>query len=191
MTDEERRELLRLAREAIAAALEGRRYEPAALAPGLTQFAGAFVTLRRHGELRGCIGRVEAREPVADVVAECAVSAALRDPRFSPLTPEEFAAGAEIEISVLTPRQRVASVEEIEVGRDGLVVRQGHKSGLLLPQVAIEWGWDRETFLAQTCRKAGLALDAWKHGAEIARFQAEVFGEGEEPDSPISHKPQN
>ena len=189
MTAGERRALLQLAREAIAAALEGRRHEPAPPAPGLAQSAGAFVTLRCHGELRGCIGRIDPREPLADVVAECAVAAALRDPRFSPLTPEEFAREAEIEISVLTPNQQVTSAEEIEVGRDGLVVRQGHKSGLLLPQVATEWGWDRETFLAQTCRKAGLALDAWKHGAEISRFQAEVFGEGGEPGSQNSHKP--
>jgi AmmeMemoRadiSam system protein A len=179
MTAAERQELLRIARKAIAAALEGRDASargttPAALGPG-----AAFVTLHHRGALRGCIGRLEPGDRLADVVADCAVSAATRDHRFRRLTPQEFAHGTEIEISVLTPMLRVTSPEEIEVGRDGLLIKQGPHSGLLLPQVATEWGWDRETFLAQTCRKAGLPLDAWKRGAEIFLFQAEIFSEAD------------
>lgn len=177
MTAAERRELLSVAREAILAALECRAYDPPATAPALSARAGAFVTLRTFGELRGCIGHVEARKPLCEVVAQCAVSAATRDPRFPPLSLRELDTRTEIEISVLTPLQQVTSIEEIEVGRDGLFITQGLSSGLLLPQVATEWGWDRETFLAQTCRKAGLAPDAWKRGAEIYCFQAEIFSE--------------
>jgi uncharacterized protein (TIGR00296 family) len=95
------------------------------------------------------------------------------------MTARELRAGTDIEISILTPMQRVHAAEEIEVGRDGLLIQQGSHSGLLLPQVASEWGWDRETLLAQTCRKAGLPPDAWKHGAEIYKFQAEIFSERE------------
>jgi AmmeMemoRadiSam system protein A len=176
MSPADHRELLALARGAIAAALEGRRPPEPAASPALSVPAGAFVTLHTGRDLRGCIGRIEAREPVHRVVADCAVSAATRDPRFPPLTPRELP-DSHIEISVLTPLQRVQSVEDIQVGRDGLYVVRGSSSGLLLPQVATEWGWDRETFLAQTCRKAGLPRDAWREGAEIYKFQAEIFSE--------------
>ena len=191
MTADERRELLDIARAAIAAALEGRDADArgttsAALGPG-----AAFVTLHHGGELRGCIGRLEPGDRLADVVADCAVSAATRDPRFPQLTTRELTHGTEIEISVLSPMQQVASPEEIEVGRDGLLIRQGPHSGLLLPQVATEWGWDRETFLAQTCRKAGLPLDAWKRGAEVSRFQAEIFNESNEPSAQDPQNSQN
>ena len=179
LSPEARRELLRIARDAVSAAVHGRRYDPHAGAPGTDAPGGAFVTLHRFGELRGCIGQIEAREPLADTVAHCAVAAALRDPRFPPLTAPELGPGTDFEISVLTPMQPVNSVEEIEVGRDGLLIEQGARSGLLLPQVAAERGWDLETFLAHTCRKAGLPPDAWKHGAQIFRFQAEIFREEE------------
>ena len=172
-----RRALLRTAREAIEAALGGRTYEPGAPPPDAMRAAGAFVSIHHHGELRGCIGQIEARQPLVAAIAQCAVSAATRDPRFPPLSLRELRAGTEIEISVLTPMQPVSSPADIEVGRDGLLIEQGCRSGLLLPQVAIEWGWDRDTFLSQTCRKAGLPLDAWKLGAQIFKFQAEVFGE--------------
>lgn len=184
MTAEERRALLQIARDAIAAALQGQTLRPPDSVPAAREPGAAFVTLHYRGELRGCIGRLDAGPHLGEVVAGCAVSAALRDPRFRPLTPEELAHGTEIEISVLTPMQPVSSIEEVEVGRDGLLVRQGPRSGLLLPQVATEWGWDRETFLSQTCRKAGLPLDAWRRGAEISRFQAEVFSESELSDAP-------
>jgi AmmeMemoRadiSam system protein A len=178
LTAAERRELLRIARDAIAAAVGGREYRARAPGEAINEPRGAFVSLHRSGELRGCIGQIEARQPLLEAVAHCAVSAATRDPRFPPLTALDLETGTEIEISVLTPMQRVTSIDEIEVGRDGLLIQQGQRSGLLLPQVATEWKWDRDTFLAQTCRKAGLPKDAWKHGAEIYRFQAEIFNEG-------------
>lgn len=106
------------------------------------------------------------------------MAAALEDPRFQPVESGEVAQ-IDIEISVLGPVEEVEDPTAIEVGRDGLVVEQGSRRGLLLPQVATEWGWDRETFLAQTCLKAGLPADAWKRGAQVFRFQAEVFGETE------------
>ena len=134
------------------------------------------MTLHRDGDLRGCIGRIDAPDPLAEVVAECAVSAAIRDPRFPAVTHEELPL-LDVEISILTPLERVNDASEIAVGRHGLVIRQGFQNGLLLPQVATEWGWDRDTFLAQTCRKAGLPPDAWRRGAEIFKFEAEVFGE--------------
>jgi AmmeMemoRadiSam system protein A len=177
MTATERGELLAIARDAIRAALEGRAFEAAAGSASLDVYAGAFVTLHTGGDLRGCIGQIEPNARLRDVVARCAVSAATRDPRFPPLTLQDLSTATEIEISVLTPLERVTSVEEIAVGRDGLYVVQGPASGLLLPQVATEWRWDRDTFLAQTCRKADLAPDAWKRGAEIYRFQAEIFSE--------------
>lgn len=177
LSPDARRELLRIARDAIAEALHGRVYESHSATAEAQQPAGAFVTIHHHGELRGCIGQIEARQPLAAAVAHCAASAAIRDPRFPPMAMPELDEGTEIEISVLTPMQPVASPEEIEVGRDGLLIQQGYRSGLLLPQVATEWGWNRETFLAQACRKAGLPPDAWKHGAEIFKFQAEIFSE--------------
>ncbi len=179
LADGTRRELLRIARDAIAAAVHGRTYEPADPPPDAMIPSGAFVTIHHYGELRGCIGQIEGRQPLAFAVARCAVSAATRDPRFPPLSARELGAGTEIEISVLTPMQPVTSPEEIEVGRDGLLIQQGHRSGLLLPQVAPEWGWDRDTFLTQTCRKAGLPPDAWRRGAEVFKFQAEIFSEHE------------
>jgi AmmeMemoRadiSam system protein A len=177
VSEETRRELLRTARTAIEAAVHGRNHQPGPAPDDAQQLAGAFVTIHHQGRLRGCIGQIEARQPLAAVVSQCAVSAATRDPRFPPLTARELNEGTDIEISVLTPMQPVASPDEIEIGRDGLLIQQGHRSGLLLPQVATEWGWDRDTFLSQACRKAGLPVDAWKQGAEIYKFQAEIFSE--------------
>jgi AmmeMemoRadiSam system protein A len=180
LTQEQRRRLLRIARESIAAVLEGRRYEidPAELDEDLQRPSGAFVTL--HGvdaELRGCIGSIQAVAPLCEAVASNAVHAAFRDPRFHPLRKDEFD-GIQLEISVMSPIEEVRSVEEIEVGRDGLIIRRGSRAGLLLPQVASEYGWDRETFLAQTCVKAGLPPDAWRSPeTRIERFSAEVFSE--------------
>jgi AmmeMemoRadiSam system protein A len=177
ISDDTKRLLLRMARDAISAAVQGDEYEPPDPPAEAHRPAGAFVTVHQFGELRGCIGQIEARHPLASAVVQCAISAATRDPRFPPMTARELNEGTELEISVLTPMQRVSSPEEIEVGRDGLLIQQGYHSGLLLPQVATEWGWDRETLLAHTCRKAGLPQDAWKHGAEIYKFQAEIFSE--------------
>jgi len=173
MTIDERIALLKIAREAITARIAGGR---APDIPDGTRLAGAFVSIHRHGELRGCIGRIEADRPVAQVIAECAVSACTRDPRFPAVTRDELA-DIDIELSVLGPFERITGPEEIEIGRHGLLVERDARRGLLLPQVATEWKWDALTFLGQTCRKAGLSVTAWKDGATIWRFEAEVFSE--------------
>jgi AmmeMemoRadiSam system protein A len=176
----DKKELLSIARTSIGAALAEVPYEHTrenSLA--LKEHCGAFVTLHLHGELRGCIGYIEARFPLYETVGEAAVKAALEDPRFLPLTDEEFK-DAEIEISVLSPLTKVSSVEEIEVGKHGLVIDAGYTRGLLLPQVATEYGWNREQFLSQTCRKAGLPAEAWKKkGITILCFTSDVFSEAE------------
>jgi AmmeMemoRadiSam system protein A len=180
MTSEaDRQRLLRIARDAIVRHVEGASGAAAAEVPesaALQRAGGAFVTIHRHGDLRGCIGHIEANQALAAVVRECAVAACSADPRFPPVAHAELP-GLEIEVSLLGPLEPLASPEEIEIGRDGLLVEQGWQRGLLLPQVASERRWDREMFLAQTCHKAGLARDAWKRGAKLWRFEAEVFGE--------------
>jgi hypothetical protein len=122
---------------------------------------GAFVTLKKNDQLRGCIGHIVGDQPLWKTIINMAQSAAFQDPRFPPLEEDELSE-IELEISILSPLQEVPDVKAIEPGRHGLVIKKGPYSGLLLPQVATEWGWDRETFLAQTCRKAGLAANAWK-----------------------------
>ena len=134
------------------------------------------MTLHARHELRGCIGHIEADEPLATVVARCAVSACSADPRFPAVAVSELS-GLEIELSLLGPLEPLTGPDEIDIGRHGLVVEKGRRRGLLLPQVAIEWKWDRLRFLAETCRKAGLPHDAWQRGADVWRFEAEVFGE--------------
>jgi len=135
------------------------------------------VTIKKGGSLRGCIGYVEAIKPLVVTVSEMAAAAALRDPRFPPVGPDELDQ-LELEISVMSPIFKVTDTSEIQTGLHGLIVRRGAYQGLLLPQVATEYGWDRETFLSHTCRKAGLPPEAWKmEGTEISAFTAEVFGE--------------
>ncbi len=172
---EERELLLRLAHRSIELALEGRSVATTAPTPHLAESRGAFTTLHLEGKLRGCIGYVLPAQSLYATVAESARAAALDDPRFLPVTPEE-APRLKVEISVLSPLQPIRP-EEVTVGRHGLVVSQGGHRGLLLPQVALEWEWDRETYLAQTCLKAGLPADVWQHGAQLQAFTAEVFGE--------------
>ena len=180
MTGEaDRQRLLQIARDAIVKHVEGASGAAAPLpeSVALQRAGGAFVTIHHHGELRGCIGHLEANQPLVAVIRECAVAACSADPRFPPVTPGELT-GLEIELSLLGPLEPVAAPPAgIEVGRDGLLVEQGWQRGLLLPQVATERQWDREMFLAQTCHKAGLPRDAWKRGAKVWRFEAEVFGE--------------
>ena len=136
-----------------------------------------FVTLHVGGELRGCIGTTEGDEPLGDAIVRCAASAALHDPRFSPVRAEELG-GLQIEISVLSPVATIG-VQEIEIGRHGLVISDGGHRGLLLPQVAVEHGFSVEQFLGETCRKAGLAREAWRLGeTRIEGFTCEVFEEG-------------
>ena len=144
-------------------------------APALNENRGAFVTINKRGQLRGCIGYIEGRGPVYKTVEEMAEAAAFRDPRFNSVTEKELP-DLEIEISVLTPLKRITDVNEIEVGKHGIYIKKGWYSGLLLPQVATEYGWDRQTFLEHTCQKAGLPTTSWKDKAtEIYIFSADIF----------------
>jgi AmmeMemoRadiSam system protein A len=174
LSSEERGFLLRLARQAIESSLQGTELKTGSR---FSEHRGAFVTLRlRSNEsLRGCIGYAEPLYPLAEAVVRSARAAALEDRRFEPLSRAELSS-IRIEISVLSPLRKV-SPDAVRVGTDGLVIEKGGRRGLLLPQVAPEWGWDRDTFLEQTCKKAGLPGSAWRQGAEIFAFQAEVFGE--------------
>jgi AmmeMemoRadiSam system protein A len=180
LTPNQRNQLLSIARTSIESVLNGARprVDEASLDPQLTRPSGAFVSLHTHdGDLRGCIGSIQAVAPLCHAVSSNAINAAFRDPRFHPLTREELP-GVHIEISVMSPIEVVTAVDSIEVGRDGLIISRGGRAGLLLPQVATEYGWDRETFLAHTCGKAGLPQDAWRHpDTKIERFSAEVFSE--------------
>jgi uncharacterized protein len=137
---------------------------------------GAFVTLRVAGHLRGCIGYPQPELLLIDVVERCAVSAAISDPRFPPVSVAEWES-VDLEISVLGPIERIHDISDVEPGRHGLIVEFGRRRGLLLPQVATEWKWDAEELVSQTCAKAGLPRDAWQKGAHLYRFEAEVFGE--------------
>ncbi|MHB8053751.1 MAG: AmmeMemoRadiSam system protein A [Candidatus Aminicenantales bacterium] len=177
LSETQRRFLLRLAREAVTVRLaDGRILEPETDDPILREMRGAFVTLTQKGELRGCIGYPLPLKPLAEAVAEMAVAAALEDPRFEPVSLEEVA-DLHFEISVLTLPSPLDDPEQVVVGRHGIIVSRGFHKGLLLPQVPIEYNWDRETFLRHGCLKAGLPPDAWKKGARIEVFEADVFGE--------------
>lgn len=178
VNDEEKRELLKLARKTLDVYLsEGvvPPYEPKT--PMMRELRAVFVTLKKHGDLRGCIGQIRAVDPLYKAVQKMAIEAATRDPRFPPVRHAELK-DIEIEISILTPFEPVKDVSEIEVGKHGLYIRKGLYSGLLLPQVPVEWGWDRDEFLEQVCRKAGLPPGAWKD-ATLFKFEAQVFNEKE------------
>lgn len=176
----QRKTLLQIARDSIAAVLEDRRPDlnTYTLDDDLRRPAGAFVTLNdRQGELRGCIGSIQPVAPLFQAVSSSAISAAFRDPRFDPVQQDEFAS-LHLEISVMGPITPVKDVSEIKVGRDGLIISRGPRAGLLLPQVATEYGWDRDMLLSQTCVKAGLPPSSWGYiHTKIERFSAEVFGE--------------
>lgn len=174
-TLEERAILLRGAHQAIEDALAGNELEIAAPSKHLAELRGAFTTLHLQGELRGCVGFVIPVYPLYRTVLETAVAAAFGDSRFWPVTEVEIPR-LKIEISVLSPLFEI-SPEQVEVGKHGLVVTLGSRRGLLLPQVPIEHGWDAEKFLSETCIKAGLPPEAWKQGAKLEAFTAEVFGE--------------
>jgi AmmeMemoRadiSam system protein A len=189
MTPEERQALIAVARASIARGFEerGTPLPPAAAGMGegppalpsgrLDLNSGAFVTLREEGELRGCIGYIESPLPLRRVVEEVAEKAAFEDPRFSPLEPSEFSR-VTIEVSVLTPPERMKSPDEIVVGEHGLIIECKGRRGLLLPQVATEYGWDRDQFLQHVCRKAGLAPDAWRDPeAAVYLFRADIIEE--------------
>jgi hypothetical protein len=143
--------------------------------PVLKENRGAFVTIHKKGQLRGCIGYIEGRGPLHRTIEEMAEAAAFRDPRFLPVNERELP-DLDIEISVLTPLKKITDINEIEVGKHGIYMKQGWLSGLLLPQVATEYGWDRQTFLEHTCQKAGLPTSAWKDkNTEIYIFSADIF----------------
>jgi hypothetical protein len=180
LEDEDKRILLKIARETLEAyARTGQKSplpSPEQLNEALKRRNGAFVSLHKHGELRGCIGIFEGRGPLFQTVQDMAVAAGFEDPRFPALKPEELKE-LEIEISVLGPLQKCRP-EEVKVGKHGIHITRGFNRGVLLPQVATEYGWDRETFLDQTCVKAGLAPGSWKEpGTIIEVFSAEVFSE--------------
>jgi AmmeMemoRadiSam system protein A len=178
LTEADQRRLLMLARQALEARVR-RETSPRVPNGGALDWpCGAFVTIHRHGELRGCLGQIDVNAPLAETVAHLAAVVSDSDPRFTPVTALELA-DIDVEISVLTPEREVASIDEIEIGRHGLIIEQGHRRGLLLPQVATEQGWDRTAFLDHACRKASLPADAWRHGAKILIFAAQVFGEKE------------
>lgn len=186
-TPEQRQVLLGIARAAIASGLIGEPlpdspptlpFSPASW-PALTEPRGVFTTLYLGGELRGCVGYALPIRPLYRAVAETARAAAFEDSRFWPVSPEE-APGLQISLSVLSPLFPIAA-SEVEIGRHGLLISSGMRRGLLLPQVPVEHDWDRETFLAQTCHKAGLPLDAWRKSATIEAFTAEVFGDEDVP----------
>jgi AmmeMemoRadiSam system protein B/AmmeMemoRadiSam system protein A len=176
LTSKEKTQLLQIARDVVEAHCRGETMrEPEIASVTLNEHRGAFVTLHKQGKLRGCIGHIQAEKPLAKTVVEMAKAAAFHDPRFPPVTSEELEL-LEYEISVLTPLRRISTVEEIEVGIHGIYMKRGSSSGLLLPQVATEWDWDRTTFLEHTCTKAGLPEDAWKDNkTEIYIFSADVF----------------
>jgi AmmeMemoRadiSam system protein A len=175
----ERQLLLKLAHESIMAAVENRPFAGEAPSPHLAEPRGVFTTIYHRGHLRGCVGYALAVASLYQTVIETARAAALADSRFPPVSPQE-APDLQISLSVLSPLQPIRP-EQVEVGRHGLIVSLGRRRGLLLPQVAAEHGWDRQTLLEQTCRKAGLPLDAWRSGAELQAFTAEGFGDDEVP----------
>ena len=177
LTGEQRRALLDLARASIASQVAG----SGAVAPGPLDLpddaSGVFVTIKRRGQLRGCLGTLQNRAGLAAEVVRCAADSASEDPRFPPVSREELPE-LTLEISVLGPLEPIdARPDAFTIGVHGLVAEQGFHRGLLLPQVATEWGWDSEQFLRQTCVKAGLPPDAWRRGARFFRVAAEVFGD--------------
>jgi len=173
-SDEERRVLLKLAHDAIAASLDKRELDLSPPSDHLAEHRGAFTTLHENGDLRGCVGYVFPMYSLYRTIAETAVAAAFNDNRFDPVQRKELPR-LKFEISVLSPIQPI-DPDDVEVGKHGLLITYGNRRGLLLPQVPLEHNWDRETFLSQTCAKAGLPSDAWEHGAKVEAFTAEVFG---------------
>jgi uncharacterized protein len=177
LTEADQHLLLQIARQAVASYLGGRSPRfPEVLPRALSEIRGVFVSLHKGGELRGCIGNIHAASPLYRTVAECAIAAAVGDPRFMPLMAAELPA-VQFEISVLSPLERVLDVRQIEIGKHGLMITKQHARGLLLPQVPAALGWTRERFLQETCRKAGLKPDDWKENATIQSFSAVVFSE--------------
>lgn len=182
ISTDEKKTLLKLARKAIVEHFEkAGDVDTESLEEGhkitarLKEKLGVFVTLHKNKQLRGCIGYIRGTMPLYQAVIENALNASFRDPRFEPLTEDELES-VEIEISVLTPMERIEAIEDIEIGKHGLYLKSGYNSGLLLPQVAVEWGWNSHQFLEQTSIKAGMEKNAWKN-SEIYTFTAQIFDE--------------
>ena len=177
LSEADRRAALQLAREAVVEAVSHRQLPAVISHQGIfAEYRGVFVTLHVHQRLQGCIGVVEAKEPLGDAIIRCAASAATQDPRFAPMKPEQLRE-LSIEISLLSPIEPIVP-ESIEIGRHGLLVLLRAHRGLLLPQVAIELRLSREQFLEETCRKAGLPREAWRDPeARIFAFTCEVFSD--------------
>lgn len=175
LLSEDRKLLLEIAREAITAHVENAPVPMRDIKnPRLLEKRGCFVTIKTNGELRGCIGNFTSDKPLYILAEDMAVSAATKDPRFYPMRTDDLG-NFDLEISVLSPLRKIDSIEEIQVGVHGLYLEKNFTRGVLLPQVAVEYGWDRETFLAKTSIKAGMKADDWKEGADIYIFSAEVF----------------
>ncbi len=177
LTKKEQKELLKITRETIIDYVTtGKVPVIESTSPGLNVHSGCFVTIKQKGELRGCIGNFVSNQPLYLLVQEMAVSAATRDPRFYPMKAQDLSDFL-LDISVLSPLEKAASVEEIKVGTHGIYIVKGSYRGVLLPQVATEYGWNRDQFLQHTCIKAGLPQDAWQGECDIYLFSAQVFGE--------------
>jgi hypothetical protein len=182
LADDEKRELLRIARATLKEYLASGRTPPGAPhRQSMREPAGVFVSIRTGDKLRGCVGQVAEAQPLYKAIQEMAIAAASRDPRFQPLAPQELAT-AIIEVSVLGERRVVKTPDEITIGKDGLQLTYGSRRGLLLPKVAEEHGWDAVTFLGKVCEKAGVAGDVWREPeAVIEAFTAQVFDEKSHP----------
>jgi len=177
LTASEQKELLKIARNTIVSYVTNGKVPPVeTLSDGLNLESGCFVTIKQKGELRGCIGNFVSDKPLYKLVQEMAVSAATRDPRFYPMKAHDLD-DFELDISVLSPLKMASSVEEIQVGTHGIYIVKGSYRGVLLPQVATEYGWTRDEFLRHTCIKAGLPENAWQGECDIFIFSALVFGE--------------
>jgi len=176
LTQDEKKYLLTLSRKIISLKSERKKYKKEGyFSSSLKAQTGLFVTLHKFDQLRGCIGYVEGIKPLQDAVEEMSIAAAFEDPRFPPVESDELE-NIEIEISVLSPLETILDTNRIEIGRHGLVIEQGLMRGLLLPQVATDYDWNVQTFLEQTCHKAGLKSDAWKdESTKIQIFSAEIF----------------
>lgn len=173
----EKKLLLKIARESIIHYVQkGNKPKFEISNESLLTAQGCFVTIKQKGKLRGCLGQFTSDKPLCQLVQEMAIAAATRDPRFYPMRNEDLQ-NFDLEISILSPLQKIDSIEEIQVGVHGLYIEKNFCRGVLLPQVAIEYGWDRNTFLEQTCLKAGLDKEAWKDQADIHIFSAQIFGE--------------
>jgi uncharacterized protein len=182
LSDELKRKLLAIARETVRAKISDKKKAEFEIdEPQLRETGGAFVTLKKRGQLRGCIGNFFSPQPIYLTIRDMAIAAATEDPRFPAVKISELDE-LELEISVLSPLREINSLDEIEVGQHGIYITRGFSRGVLLPQVATEWGWDRDTFLDHTCLKAGLAKNTWRSFGQdkdlkIEIFSAQVFGD--------------